>query len=140
MFKRKASAVWNGDGATGRGRLSLGSGTLKDTPYTFKMRFGDDPGTNPEELIAAAHAGCYNMAFAFGLAGAGFKADELATTATVSFVTEGTPTISTITLDVVAKVPGIANDKFLELANAAKAGCPVSRALNAEIVLNARLA
>ena len=139
MFKRKANSVWHGDGATGRGHLTTDSGILKDTPYSFKQRFGDAKGTNPEELIAAAHAGCYNMAFAFGLKAAGFTADELNTTATVTLDTTDPATVTKVHLDLKGKVPGITAEKFKEVAEAAKAGCPISRLLKAEITLDAKL-
>lgn len=141
-MKRKASAVWNGDLKSGRGTLSTTSPVLKDTPYSFATRFENDPGTNPEELIGAAHAGCFSMALSAALQQAGFTAEKIATTATVSL--ENLPqtswTINAIHLDTTARVPGITSEKFAEIAAGAKANCPVSRVLKAEITLEARLA
>lgn len=140
MHNRGANSVWHGDGATGHGHLTTDSHTLEGTAYSFKQRFGDAKGTNPEELIAAAHAGCFNMAFAFGLKDAGFVADELNTTATVTLDTEvNPPAISKVHLVLTGRVPGISAAKFKELAEAAKAGCPVSRVLKAAISLEANL-
>lgn len=141
-MKRKASAVWNGDLKSGRGTLSTTSPVLKDTPYSFATRFENAPGTNPEELIGAAHAGCFSMALSAALQQAGFTAEKIATTATVSL--ENLPqtswTINAIHLDTTARVPGITSEKFAEIAAGAKANCPVSRVLKAEITLEARLA
>ena len=137
---RKANAVWNGGGRDGSGRLTSSSGVLSDTAYGFKTRFEDEPGTNPEELIAAAHAGCFSMALAFGLQGAGFTADEIRTEAAVSLEPEGQGfriTRSALTLR--ARIPGIDEAKFRELAQAAEKTCPVSKLLNAEITLDAAL-
>ncbi len=143
MLKRRGSAVWNGTGAEGSGRLSTFSGALKDQPYSTAMRFENEDGrmgTNPEELIAAAHAGCFNMALSFQLTGAGFPPDELRTQAVVTIEKEGVHwSIEAVRLELEASVPGIADEKFQELVQAAKAGCPVSRALNAEITVDARL-
>jgi osmotically inducible protein OsmC len=137
---RKANAVWSGSGRDGAGKLSSASGVLADTPYGFKSRFEDGPGTNPEELIAAAHAGCFSMALAFGLQGAGFTAEEIRTEAAVSLDPEGQGfKISKSALTLRAKVPGLDEAKFLELAQAAEKNCPVSKALNAEITLDAKL-
>jgi lipoyl-dependent peroxiredoxin len=115
---------------------------MADTPYSFTTRFAGSPGTNPEELIAAAHAGCFTMALSAALEGAGFVADTLSTTAELTF--ENLPqtswTISAIHLSTTAHVPGITPEKFAEVAAGAKAGCPVSRVLKAEISLDARLA
>jgi lipoyl-dependent peroxiredoxin len=134
---RKARAVWQGTGKDGKGRLTTDSGILSDTPYTFKTRFESDPGTNPEELIAAAHAGCFSMALAFQLQGAGFTPDELATEAAVTLVPEGGGfKISKSALTLQAKVPNIDRAKFEELARAAEKNCPVSKVLNAEITLD----
>lgn len=137
---RKANAVWNGGGRDGAGKLSSGSGVLKDTTYGFKSRFEDGPGTNPEELIAAAHAGCFSMALAFALQGAGFTPEEIRTEAAVSIEPEGQGfkiTRSALTLR--ARIPGIDEAKFMELAKGAEQNCPVSKALNAEISLDAQL-
>jgi osmotically inducible protein OsmC len=138
-MKRTATAVWNGSGKEGKGQLTTQSTTLNKTQYSYKTRFEDGVGTNPEELIAAAHSGCYAMALAFGLQGAGFTPDSLEVTATVNFDVSGTPTITQSALVVKAKIPGITNDKFQELAKGAETGCPVSRVLKAEITLDAKL-
>lgn len=139
---RSASAVWKGSGMDGSGTLSSASGVLTDAPYSFHTRFQDQPGTNPEELIAAAHAGCYSMALSFMLSGAGHPPAELATSAKVRMVKEGTGwTIESITLSVVGTVPGIDAATFAEHAAKAKASCPVSRALaSVAIELEAELA
>jgi lipoyl-dependent peroxiredoxin len=137
---RKASAVWHGTGRDGDGALTSASGVLKDTPYSFKTRFEDQPGTNPEELIAAAHAGCFTMALAFALQREGFTPAELSTEAAVSLDPDGAGfkiTRSALTLR--ARVPGLSEAKFQELAEAAEKTCPVSRVLNAEITLDALL-
>lgn len=143
-FQRTASAVWQGSGLEGKGTLNGPSGLFNDTPYSFKARFQNEDGkagTNPEELIAAAHAGCFSMALSFQLAGAGFTADELRCTAHIDMDNSGGGwAFVKITLDLEAKIPGIDNDKFQELANAAKGGCPVSKALAAvPIELKAKL-
>jgi osmotically inducible protein OsmC len=142
-MQRSGSAVWRGAGKDGSGTLTTPSGALKGQPYSFKTRFEDESGragTNPEELIAAAHAGCFSMATAFQLAGAGFPAEELNTEAQITMTSgAGGWSISAIKLVLRAKVPGIDDAKFQELANAAKAGCPVSRVLNAPITLDAKL-
>jgi osmotically inducible protein OsmC len=137
---RKASAVWNGSGRDGAGKLTSASGVLSDTTYGYKSRFEDGPGTNPEELIAAAHAGCFSMALAFGLQAAGFTPDEIRTEAAVTLEPEGQGfKISKSALTLRARVPGIDGAKFLELAKAAEQNCPVSKVLNAEITLDAKL-
>ncbi len=138
---RKARAVWRGTGKDGTGTLTSDSGVLSDTPYSFKTRFENERGTNPEELIAAAHAGCFTMALAFQLQGAGFTPTELATEAAVSLDKEGEGfriTKSALTLR--AQVPGIDGAKFEELARAAEKNCPVSKVLNAEITMDFTLA
>jgi osmotically inducible protein OsmC len=141
MLKREAHAVWKGTGKEGKGVLTTPSGTLKDTPYSFHTRFEDGKGTNPEELIAAAHAGCFDMALSFMLTGAGFPPEELKTTATIVMTQEGVHwTVAEAQLVLRAKVPGISNDKFQELANQAKEGCPVSKLFKAKITLDAKLA
>jgi osmotically inducible protein OsmC len=141
-MKRNATAVWSGNLKSGKGSLSSDSGVLKETPYSFSTRFEGAPGTNPEELIAAAHAGCFTMALSAALQGAGFTADRLQTTATLSL--ENVPatswTITSVHLTTVAKIPGITPEKFAEIAAGAKANCPVSRVLKAEITLDAKLA
>jgi len=138
---RSASAAWRGTGKEGSGTLSTQSGALSDLPYSFAKRFGEERGTNPEELIAAAHAGCFTMATAFQLTGAGHAPEELRTEARVSMEQEegGGWSIKAVTLTLRARVPGIAADEFQRLAEAAKAGCPVSRVLNASITLDATL-
>ena len=137
---RNATAVWTGSGKEGRGALTTQSGTLNDTPYSFAKRFGDEKGTNPEELIAAAHAGCFNMALAFQLSGAGHPPERLQTRADVSIMQEGGGwRIDAVTLTLKAKVSGLSRDEFLKLADGAKANCPVSKVLNAQITLKAEL-
>ncbi|MGF7161388.1 osmotically inducible protein OsmC [Rhodoligotrophos appendicifer] len=134
---RKATAVWSGTGKEGAGTISTGSGVLSKTQYGFKSRFESGAGTNPEELIAAAHAGCFTMALAFQLQGAGFTPDELTTEAAVELVKEGDGfKISASKLTLTAKIPGIDEAKFAELAGNAEKGCPVSKVLNAEITLD----
>ena len=140
MAVRKASAVWNGGLTDGKGEVTLGSGAWQGE-YSFKTRFEDQPGTNPEELIGAAHAGCFSMALSATLGKNGFAAERVATEARVHLVKlEAGFSISKIELHCEAKVPGLDKAKFQELAAAAKVGCPVSRALSAlEIELHARL-
>ncbi|MGI4854598.1 MAG: OsmC family protein [Janthinobacterium lividum] len=140
--ERSSSAVWNGGLKDGKGTVSTGSGVLHEQSYTFVSRFEDGTGTNPEELIAAAHAGCYSMALSAELEKAGSKADEVATTATVvlEFV-NGAPTVTKIHLKTDAKVPNLDEAKFQEIAKGAKENCPISRLLAAaEISLDAKLA
>jgi osmotically inducible protein OsmC len=133
---RTARAEWQGTGKEGNGTLTTQSGVLATTPYGFKTRFGDTKGTNPEELIAAAHAGCYSMALAFALTGAGFTPDRIVTSAAVTIEPEGAGfKISKSALTLEARVPNIGRDQFQKLAEGAKAGCPVSKVLNAEITL-----
>jgi lipoyl-dependent peroxiredoxin len=143
-MKRKAQAVWNGGGKDGSGKLTTPSGVFSDQPYSAKMRFESEDGklgTNPEELIAAAHAGCFTMALSFQLGGAGHPPQELATEAVLDMQQgDGGWSIKSIHLDVRGKVDGISAEKFQELAEAAKKGCPVSRVLNAEITMTAALA
>ena len=137
---RKASAVWHGDGRNGTGRLTSQSGVLSDSAYGYKTRFENEPGTNPEELIAAAHAGCFSMALAFQLQAAGFTPDEIRTEAAVTLEPEGDGfKISRSALTLRATIPGIDEAKFHELARAAETGCPVSKVLKAEITLDAQL-
>jgi lipoyl-dependent peroxiredoxin len=137
---RNATAVWTGTGKEGRGTLSTQSETLNSVPYSFSRRFGEEKGTNPEELIAAAHAGCFTMALAFQLSGAEHVPERLETRADVSIVQEGGGwKIDAVMLQVKAKVPGIDAAKFKELADSAKANCPVSKVLNATITLKADL-
>src|SRR3954470_6878498 len=137
---RKATAVWKGTGRDGTGQLSSESGVLADTPYSFKTRFENEKGTNPEELIAAAHAGCFTMAVAFGLQLAGFEPTELSTEAAVTLEPEGKGfRISRSALTLRAKVPNLDETKFVELAKDAEETCPVSKVLKAEIILDAKL-
>jgi osmotically inducible protein OsmC len=138
---RKARAVWQGTGKEGTGHLTSDSGVLSSTPYSFKTRFENERGTNPEELIAAAHAGCFTMALAFQLQNAGFKPTELETEAAVSIEQEGGGfTIKKSALTLRADVQGIDRGKFEELARAAEKNCPVSRVLKAEITMDFTLA
>lgn len=140
-MKRTATAVWNGSGKDGKGNLTTQSTTLNKAQYSYKTRFEDGVGTNPEELIAAAHAGCFAMALAFGLQGAGITPDSLEVTATVTLdVSSGTPTITESHLDLKASIPGITDEKFQEFAKGAEQGCPVSRVLKANVSLTAVLA
>ncbi|MEE3623057.1 OsmC family protein [Nitrospirillum sp. BR 11752] len=141
QLKRTANAVWHGTGKDGDGALTTQSATLSSVPYSYIARFGDGKGTNPEELIAAAHAGCFSMALAFMLSGAGFTPEEIKSDALLTMEGEGAGwRISAVKLTVRAKVPGIEAGKFQDIAAEAKANCPVSRVLNAEITLDAALA
>jgi lipoyl-dependent peroxiredoxin len=140
--ERQASAVWNGTLKEGNGTMTVPSGVLKDARYTWAQRFANDPGTNPEELIAAAHAGCFSMAFSGKLVAAGFTPDRIATTATVTLEkTDAGQTITKIHLSTRARVPGISDAAFTEQAEAARATCPVSRLLApaAQITLDAAM-
>jgi lipoyl-dependent peroxiredoxin len=140
-MKRKASAVWQGDLKGGTGSLSTESGALKETQYSFSTRFENGVGTNPEELIAAAHAGCFSMAFSAELGKAGFTPAAIRTTATITLEkTDAGFTVTQSHLDMTANIPGIDAAQFAAIANGAKAGCPISRLLNAKITLDARLA
>ncbi len=140
MINRKAHAVWQGNGKEGKGTLTTQSGVLSEQPYGFNTRFEDKPGTNPEELIAAAHAGCFTMALAFQLQAAGLAATEMRTEAVVTLEKEGDGfKVSKSALTLTATIPGIDQAKFDELAHAAETGCPISKVLNAEITLNATL-
>lgn len=137
---RKAKAVWQGTGRAGTGTLATDSGVLANTPYSFKTRFENEKGTNPEELIAAAHAGCFTMALAFQLQAAGFTPTELATEAAVTIEQEGQGfRISKSALTLRAKVPNLDEPTFSKLAKDAEKNCPVSKVLNAEITLDAKL-
>jgi lipoyl-dependent peroxiredoxin len=141
MTTRHGSARYEGFGKTGKGHVSTESGVLADTPYSFNTRFGDEKGTNPEELIAAAHASCFTMALSFALAGEGYTDGTLETSAAVKLEQDGggfKVTRSDLTLT--ATVPGIDADKFAEVAAGAKANCPISKLLNAEITLTHTLA
>ena len=141
-MKRTATAVWNGSLKEGNGTLSAAGGALRSTPYSFGSRFESGAGTNPEELIAAAHAGCFAMALSAALTEAGFKPDRLEATADVKL--ENVPgsgwSVTASDLNLTAKIPGIDQDKFNELAEKAKSTCPISRLLNTQISLNAKLA
>jgi lipoyl-dependent peroxiredoxin len=141
MPKRTASAVWNGSLQEGDGTMRMASGAYEG-PYTFQSRFQEGDGTNPEELIAAAHAGCFSMALSGDLGRAGHEAESVETTATVHLeLGDGPPTIARIVLDTRARVPGIEDDEFQGIAEGAKQNCPVSRALAAvpSIEVNAEL-
>src|SRR5262245_52628659 len=137
---RKAKAVWRGTGRAGNGQLTTDSGVLAETPYSFRTRFENEKGTNPEELIAAAHAGCFTMALAFGLQGAGFTPTELSTEAAVTIEQEGQGfRISKSALTLRAKVPNLDEASFARMAGEAEKNCPVSKVLKAEITLDAKL-
>jgi len=136
-MKRKATAVWQGSGKEGNGHLSTQSTVLNKTQYSFSSRFEEGVGTNPEELIAAAHAGCFTMKLSFVLGEAGFKPTELTTTCTIT-LESGAVTNSDLVLK--ANIPGISKEKFDECAENAKANCPISKLLNAAISLQAELA
>jgi lipoyl-dependent peroxiredoxin len=137
---RKAKAVWRGTGRDGTGDLTTDSGVLSKTAYSFKTRFENEKGTNPEELIAAAHAGCFTMALAFALQQAGFNPTELTTEAAVSLDPDGPGfKISRSALTLRARIPGISEDKFSGLARTAEQNCPVSKLMKAEITLDAKL-
>ncbi len=139
-MKRSASAVWNGGIKDGKGRISSDSGVLSDTQYSFSTRFESGNGTNPEELIAAAHAGCFSMALSGQLGAAGLTADSINTKATVEIEKDGAGfTITKVHLEVRAKVPGADQQAFEKAANDAKTGCPVSKVLNAQISMDAQL-
>lgn len=139
-MKRSASAVWNGGLKEGRGSISTESGVLSDTQYSFSTRFENGKGTNPEELIAAAHAGCFSMALSAQLNNDGKTAERIHTEAAVTLLkTDAGFTITAVHLNVRAKVPGITAEGFATAANNAKAGCPVSRVLKADITMDAKL-
>ena len=139
-MKRKASAVWKGGIKDGKGTISTDSRVLSDTQYSFSTRFEEGNGTNPEELIAAAHAGCFSMALSGQLSKAGLTAESINTTAAVTLEkTEAGFTITEVHLNVSAKVPGSDKQAFETAANNAKAGCPISRLLNAKITMDAKL-
>jgi lipoyl-dependent peroxiredoxin len=140
-MQRTASAQWNGGLKDGKGTISTPSTVLKQTPYSFSTRFENQPGTNPEELIAAAHAACFSMALSAQLEGAGMKPDQINTEAKLTMdKLEAGWTITAIHLDTKARIPGADNAKFQEIATKAKEGCPVSRVLNAKITMTAALA
>ena len=139
-MKRTASAVWQGGLKDGKGTVSTESGVLDKAQYSFGTRFENGKGTNPEELIGAAHAGCFTMALSGQLGNAGLTAERLETTATVTMEKlEAGWTVTEINLDLVAKIPGASREAFETAANNAKAGCPISRLLNAKITLSTQL-
>jgi lipoyl-dependent peroxiredoxin len=139
-MKRNAKAVWKGGLKDGKGTISTDSGVLSDTQYSFNTRFEEGNGTNPEELIAAAHAGCFSMALSAQLEDAGLTAESIRTTASVRLdKTDVGFAITSVHLDVAARVPGADRQTFETAAQNAKAGCPVSKVLNAEITMDARL-
>jgi len=140
-IRRKGDSVWRGGGKDGTGTLNTESGAVSNLSYSTSKRFGDEKGTNPEELLAIAHAGCFNMALAFGLVGKGNTPEELRTTAVVSMEQEGAGyTIKRIDLQLRGRVPGMSADAFRQAADEAKAGCPVSKLFKgAEITLDAQL-
>jgi osmotically inducible protein OsmC len=139
-IKRRASAVWQGGLKDGKGAISTASGALKSHPYGFASRFEGTPGTNPEELLGAAHAGCFTMALSLILGEAGFTAERMETEAEVTLAqVDGGYAITAVHLTLKAKVPGAEPAKFQELAAKAKAGCPVSKVLKADISLDATL-
>jgi osmotically inducible protein OsmC len=139
-MNRKGSAVWTGNLKDGKGTVSTPSGTLNNAQYSFKTRFEEGLGTNPEELLAAAHAGCFSMALSLFLGNAGLTADSIQTTATVSLEQQGGGfAITKSHLDVTAKVPGATAEAFQAAAKGAKENCPLSKVLNAEVTMDARL-
>ena len=140
MTTRTATARYDGFGKDGKGHLTTQSGALTDQPYGFGTRFGDEPGTNPEELVAAAHAGCFTMALSFALAGAGYSAGTLETKAAVTLDKDGSGfKITRSALTLTAKVDGIEESEFARIAEGAKANCPISRLFDTEITLDHKL-
>ncbi|HEY6641445.1 OsmC family protein [Povalibacter sp.] len=140
-MKRTATAVWNGGLKDGKGTISTESGVLENTQYSFSTRFEEGKGTNPEELIAAAHAGCFSMALSAQLGNEGKTAESIETEAAVTLLkTDAGFTITAVHLKVRAKIPGMTPPEFQQVAEAAKTGCPVSRLLKAEITMETRLA
>lgn len=137
-MKRDATAVWQGTGKAGKGHISTQSGVLKESPYAFNTRFEEAAGTNPEELVAAAHAGCFTMKLAFNLTEAGYEPEHLQTTCSIELDPKAGK-ITTSHLNLKAKVAGISKEKFEALAADAKANCPMSKLLNAEIFLQTLL-
>jgi len=137
---RKGSAEWKGSLKEGKGTVSTESGGLSNTAYSFHTRFGEERGTNPEELIAAAHAGCFSMALSGQLGAAGMTAESIRTTASVTLdKVEGGFAVTAVHLDVIARIPGADRSKFEKAAQDAKAGCPISKLLNARITMDAKL-
>jgi osmotically inducible protein OsmC len=140
MIKKSGSAYWHGGIKDGGGTISTQTGVLKDAPYGFKSRFEGGPGTNPEELIGAAHAGCFTMALSLILGQAGLTAESLKTTSTISLEQDGAGfTITAAHLDLVAKIPGATEEAFKQAAEAAEKNCPVSKLMKATITLDAKL-
>ena len=135
-MQRSATAVWNGSGKEGKGSLTTQTGILKNTPFNYVSRFESGTDTNPEELVAAAHAGCFSMKLSFVLGAAGFTPDEINTNCIITFE-EGTITNSHLVLK--AKIPGITKEKFEECAKDAQQNCPISKALNTKITMEASL-
>jgi osmotically inducible protein OsmC len=139
-MKRTASATWKGGLQDGKGTVSTGSGVLSNTPYTFKMRFENEKGTNPEELIAAAHAACFSMALSLFLGQAGMTAQSIDTTATVSLdQVEGGFSVTSSHLQTTVRIPNANKAAFEKAAETAKSGCPISKLLNTKITMDARL-
>ena len=140
MVQKSGSAKWSGDLKTGTGSISTQTGALKDHPYGFKARFEGGPGSNPEELIAAAHASCFSMALSMMLGEAGMTADSIETKATVTLEEkDGDFAVTKSHLDVTVKVPGAAEDDVMAAAKKAKEGCPISKLLNAQITMDAKV-
>jgi osmotically inducible protein OsmC len=140
IMKRKASAIWRGGLKDGKGSLLTESGVLRETPYSFGTRFENGIGTNPEELIAAAHAGCFAMAFSAELGKAGITPESISATATVKLdKTDAGWTVTASHLDVTVKIPGADKAQILSIANVAKLGCPISRLLKANVTMDARV-
>jgi osmotically inducible protein OsmC len=140
FMQRNASAHWSGGLKDGKGTLTAPSGVLKNTPYSFATRFESQPGTNPEELVAAAHAGCFSMALSAQLGNAGMTAQSIDTTATVTLEKlDSGFAVTTVHLQVRVKIPGADKAKFDEAAKNAKEGCPISKLLNAKITMDAQL-
>ncbi len=139
-MKHKASAIWKGSLKDGSGTMSTGSGALSAKPYSFRTRFEGEPGTNPEELIGAAHAGCFSMALSMILGMAGLTPEKIETEATVTLEKVGDGfSVTESHLDVKASIPGVDDATFQDLAGKAKAGCPISKLLNAKITMDAKL-
>ena len=139
-MNKTASAHWAGNLKQGKGTISTESGALKDNPYGFNTRFENQPGTNPEELIGAAHAGCFSMAFAMLLGEENFTPDSIDTQATVTLEKQSDSfAVTAVHLEMQARIPGIEQSKFDEIAGKAKSGCPISKLLNAKITLDATL-
>ncbi|GGB42693.1 osmotically inducible protein OsmC [Oceanisphaera marina] len=139
-MKKTASAHWEGDLKKGKGTISTQSGALQDNPYGFNTRFEGAPGTNPEELIGAAHAGCFSMAFSMLLGQEGFTPDSIDTKATVTLEEQSDGfAVTGVHLEMTARIPGIDQARFDEIAGKAKLGCPISKLLNANITLDAKL-